>query len=76
MFEQLGKGFTQARQRLAGKATLDEKNIAEALVLVEESLLAADVSYPVVKSFLAAVKDKALGTEVSLKAVRALGGSL
>lgn len=68
LFEQLGQGFSKAKERLTGRAVLDASNIAEALESVEESLISADVAYPVVKQFLTSVKAKALGQEVSLKA--------
>ena len=68
MFDALAKGFKQARNRLAGLAELTEQNIDPALREVRLSLLEADVELGVVKSFLARVKDKALGEIVRLKA--------
>jgi signal recognition particle subunit SRP54 len=68
MFEALSKGFRSARQRLAGETELNEANIDEALRDVRLSLLEADVEFRVTKSFLARVKEKALGEVVKIKA--------
>jgi signal recognition particle subunit SRP54 len=68
MFETISKGFRAARQRLTGKAELTEDVVDDALKDVRMSLLEADVEFRVVKQFLAAVKDKALGEEVKLVA--------
>jgi signal recognition particle subunit SRP54 len=68
MFDALAKGFKQARNRLAGLTELTEQNIEPALREVRLSLLEADVELGVVKSFLARVKDKALGEVVRLRA--------
>src|SRR5476651_2065768 len=67
MFDALAKGFKQAKNRLAGLTELTEQNIETALREVRLSLLEADVELGVVKSFLARVKDKALGEIVRLK---------
>src|SRR5262245_4064919 len=67
MFDTLAKGFRQARNRLAGLTELNEQNIETALREVRLSLLEADVELGVVKTFLARVKDKALGEVVRLK---------
>lgn len=68
MFETISKGFRTARQRLTGRAELTEDVIDEALKDVRMSLLEADVEFRVVKQFLAAVKEEALGEEVKLVA--------
>jgi signal recognition particle subunit SRP54 len=49
---------------LRGEARLTEDNIQAALREVRLALLEADVALPVVKQFIAAVRDKALGQEV------------
>jgi signal recognition particle subunit SRP54 len=49
---------------IRGEARLTEANIQEALREVRVALLEADVALPVVRDFIAAVKDKALGAEV------------
>jgi signal recognition particle subunit SRP54 len=68
MFDAIAKGFRQAKNRLAGLTELTESNIDTALREVRLSLLEADVELGVVKSFLAHVKDKALGEVVRIKA--------
>ena len=49
---------------IRGEARLTEANIQDALREVRVALLEADVALPVVRDFIAAVKDKALGAEV------------
>jgi signal recognition particle subunit SRP54 len=72
MFEALTKGFRQARNRLAGLTELTETNIDAALREVRLSLLEADVELGVVKTFLARVKEKAIGETVQTR-VKAAG---
>jgi signal recognition particle subunit SRP54 len=67
MFDALSKGFRNAKNRLAGLQELDEKNIDTALREVRLSLLEADVDLGVVKSFLASVKQTALGQTVQVE---------
>lgn len=47
-----------------GKAKLTEDNIKDTLREVRMALLEADVALPVVRDFVARVKEKALGQEV------------
>ncbi|HUQ05173.1 MAG TPA: signal recognition particle protein [Kofleriaceae bacterium] len=68
MFETISKGFRAAKQRLTGKAELDDEIIDEALRDVRLSLLEADVEFRVVKRFLDRVKEAAKGEQVTLKA--------
>jgi signal recognition particle subunit SRP54 len=49
---------------IRGEARLTEANIQDALREVRVALLEADVALPVVRDFIAAVKEKALGAEV------------
>ncbi len=72
MFDALSKGFREARNRLAGLTSLDEKNIQVALKEVRRSLLEADVELGVVKKFLGRVEEAALGSTVQTK-VKAQG---
>ena len=60
---------------LSGQARITESNVADMLREVRMALLEADVALPVVRDFIARVKDKALGQEVmgSLKPGQALG---
>jgi signal recognition particle subunit SRP54 len=67
VFEALAKGFREAQNRLAGLTELNEKNIDSALKEVRVSLLEADVELGVVKRFLDAVKEKALGATVQTR---------
>ena len=64
MFEQLSDRLQGTIKKLRGQARLSEDNIAEAMREVRIALLEADVSLPVVKEFVAKVKEKALGTDV------------
>src|ERR1700730_5013354 len=68
MFDTLAKGFKAAKNRLAGLTELSEQNVESALREVRLSLLEADVELGVVKSFLARVRDKALGEVVRTRA--------
>ncbi|MCA9266540.1 MAG: signal recognition particle protein, partial [Planctomycetales bacterium] len=64
MFESLQDGLQSALKTLRGRGKLTESNMREGLKLVEQSLLEADVSYSVVRDFMTAVTDKALGAKV------------
>jgi signal recognition particle subunit SRP54 len=66
MFETLQDGLKSAFKTLRGKGKLTEANMRDGLRLVEQSLLEADVSYSVVKEFMAAVSERALGEKVLL----------
>ncbi len=59
---------------LSGQARITESNVQDMLREVRMALLEADVALPVVRDFIARVKDKALGQEVvgSLKPGQAL----
>ena len=74
MFDAIAKGFRQAKNRLAGLTELTESNIESALREVRLSLLEADVELGVVKTFLARVKEKALGEVVRIRAKGGSGG--
>ncbi len=65
MFESLTERLGKTLSNITGKARLTEDNIQEALREVRVALLEADVALPVVKDFIANVKERALGTEVS-----------
>ncbi|MBI2825906.1 MAG: signal recognition particle protein [Planctomycetia bacterium] len=69
MFESLQEGLSSALRTLSGKARLTEANMREGLQLVQQSLLEADVSFPVVKDFMARVTEEAVGEQV-LKSLR------
>lgn len=65
MLETISKGFRAAKNTLAGATELSEANTEEALREVRLSLLEADVEFNVVKSFLARVKERAVGQTVN-----------
>lgn len=65
MFEQLGDRLQGTLKKLRGQARLTEENISDAMREVRIALLEADVSLPVVKSFVKRVKEKAVGADVS-----------
>jgi signal recognition particle subunit SRP54 len=67
MFDALAKGFKAAKNRLAGLTELRAENVESALREVRLSLLEADVELGVVKSFLARVREKALGEVVQTR---------
>jgi len=64
MFDNLTQRLTQTMQKLRGKGRLTEDTIRETLREVRIALLEADVALPVVQSFIAQVKERALGQEV------------
>lgn len=64
MLDNLTQRLAKVMKTLRGEARLTEENIAEALREVRMALLEADVALPVVKDFIAGVKEKALGEEV------------
>ena len=64
MFTNLTEKFTQIFRDLTGGGRISEQNVQEALSAVRMALLEADVHFKVVKSFVAKVKEKALGLEV------------
>jgi signal recognition particle subunit SRP54 len=65
MLDNLTQRLARVVKTLRGEARLTEENIQEALREVRLALLEADVALPVVKQFIAAVRDKAVGQEVS-----------
>ena len=65
MFDQLTGRLGAAVAALRGRGRLTEDNIADTLRQVRVALLEADVALPVVKRFIDAVRERALGSEVS-----------
>ena len=63
-FEGLTEKLTAAFKRMRGKGHLTENDVKEAMREVRLALLEADVSYKVVKDFIAAVTERAVGTDV------------
>ncbi len=64
MFDSLTNRFSRAIKTLRGEARITEDNIQEPLREVRMALLEADVALPVVKDFIARVREQALGQEV------------
>ncbi|BBN89975.1 MULTISPECIES: signal recognition particle protein [Azospira] len=64
MLDNLTQRLAGVMKTLRGEARLTESNISDALREVRLALLEADVALPVIKDFIAAVKEKALGEEV------------
>ena len=64
MLENLTERLSRVVKTLRGQARLTDENIQDALREVRVALLEADVALPVVREFIAAVKEKALGAEV------------
>lgn len=65
MFESLTDKLQGVFRRLGGRGTITEKDLDEALREVRLALLEADVNYRVVKEFVAAVRERALGAQVT-----------
>jgi signal recognition particle subunit SRP54 len=64
MLDNLTNRLAKVVKNLRGQARLSDDNIAEMLREVRMALLEADVALPVIKDFIAQVKEKALGQEV------------
>jgi signal recognition particle subunit SRP54 len=64
VLDNLTARLARIAKRMRGEARLTEANIQEALREVRVAMLEADCALPVVKDFITAVKDKALGAEV------------
>lgn len=65
MFESLSDRLQDIAHKIKGYGKITEENIAPMMREIRLSLLEADVNYKVVKEFTNAVKEKALGEEVS-----------
>ena len=65
MFESLGDRLQSAVHKIKGYGKITEENVSEVTREIRLALLEADVNYKVVKEFIASVKEKALGEEVS-----------
>ena len=64
MFESLSDRLSHSLRTVSGKARLNEENIQDTMREVRMALLEADVAMPVVKDFVDAVKERALGEDV------------
>ncbi len=64
MLDQLTDKLARIAKTMRGQARLTEANTQDMLREIRVALLEADVALPVVREFIARVKDKALGEEV------------
>lgn len=64
MASTLSNKFAQIVKQMKGQARITESNVSEMMREVRMALLEADVALPVVKDFIARVKEKALGQDV------------
>src|ERR671918_2675322 len=64
MFESLSARLQAVADRLRGKAKITEADLDVALREIRLALLEADVNFRVVKDFVAAVRERALGADV------------
>ena len=64
MFESLSDKLNTVFTRLGRKGRLGQEDVDEALKQVRMALLEADVNFKVVRSFVAAVREKAVGEDV------------
>ena len=65
MLESLTEKLSRVVKQMRGQARLTEANTQEMLREVRVALLEADVALPVVRDFIARVKEKALGEDVA-----------
>src|SRR5215208_8165295 len=64
MFESLSDRLQGVFQRIGNRGRLTEKDVDEAMREVRRALLEADVNFKVVKDFVAAVRERAVGQDV------------
>ncbi len=64
MFDTLGNRLNEVFDRLRRRGALGEDDVAAAMREIRIALLEADVALPVVRDFIAAVREKAVGQEV------------
>ncbi len=64
MASALSDKLSKLVKQISGQARITETNVADMLREVRMALLEADVALPVVRDFIARVKEKALGQEV------------
>jgi signal recognition particle subunit SRP54 len=64
MFDTLSNRLGDIFDRLRGRGALGEEDVAAAMREIRVALLEADVALPVVRDFIAAVREKAVGQDV------------
>ncbi len=65
MFESLSDRLQNVFARLGSRGRLSEEDVDEALKEVRRALLEADVNFKVVKDFVARVRERAIGEEIT-----------
>jgi signal recognition particle subunit SRP54 len=65
MLDNLTQRLGRVAKTMRGEARLTDANISEALREVRMALLEADVALPVVRDFIAIVREKAIGSDVA-----------
>ena len=65
MFDTLSERLETAFTKLRGKGRLSDDDVTDTMREIRIALLEADVAVPVVKTFVNAVKERAVGAEVS-----------
>ena len=65
MFENLSDRLTKTLKNISGRGRLTDDNIKDTLREVRMALLEADVALPVIREFIAKVKESAVGQDVS-----------
>ena len=70
MFESLSDRLEGAFKVFTGDNKLTELNVAQSIKEIRRALVAADVNYKIAKEFTERVKEKALGSDNLLKAVK------
>jgi signal recognition particle subunit SRP54 len=73
VLETVAKGFKAARNKLKGRSEITAEVVDDALRDIRVSLLEADVSFEVVKRFVARVREKAVGEVVETRVKTARG---
>ena len=63
-FEGLSSRLQEITRKIRGKARITESDLKEMLREVKLALLEADVNYKIVKEFIEAIREKALGQDV------------
>ena len=64
MLEKITGTFSNIIRTMSGKSTITEKNIEETVEQIKMALLEADVNFKVVKQFVKAVEERAVGADV------------
>ncbi|WNY64305.1 signal recognition particle protein [Borreliella americana] len=64
MLESLGSNFRNFINYLSGKSTINDKNISEAIEIIKNSLVDADVNLRVIRRFLNSIIEESKGVKV------------